>query len=138
MRPDGLPSVQPHESGNPGHVLLWQGAVQPQLLADARHLLLRDARAAASRAGDDQLRNIAALPWVETLDEVRQRVLVDMAFNLGIPSLLTFKRTLASVEAGNYTVAAAQMLESKWARQVGTRAIRLSEMMATGQDSADF
>lgn len=40
---------------------------------------------------------IAKLPWVEQLDEVRQRVLLDMAFNLGVPGLLSFKNTLAAV-----------------------------------------
>lgn len=74
------------------------------------------------------------LPWVETLDEVRQRVMLDMAFNLGIFGLLTFHRTLGHIKAGNYALAASAMLESKWARQVGQRARRLATMMKTGQD----
>lgn len=79
-----------------------------------------------------------ALPWVATLDEVRQRVLVDMAFNLGIVGLLAFKRTLATVAAGQYQQSATMMLDSKWARQVGQRAERLSRMMATGKDPREL
>ena len=76
---------------------------------------------------------VRALPWVERLDEVRQRVLLDMAFNLGIGGLLGFKNTLATIKAGDYQKAAAMMLDSKWARQVGRRADRLSGMMASGK-----
>ncbi len=76
---------------------------------------------------------LAALPWVAKLSEVRQRVLLDMSFNLGLQGLLAFKRTLAAIQAGQYQQAAGMMLESLWARQVGQRAQRLSQMMATGQ-----
>jgi lysozyme len=74
-----------------------------------------------------------ALPWVTELDKVRQTVLLDMAFNLGIKGLLGFKRTLPAVKAGRYQEAASRMLQSLWARQVKTRAVRLSRMMETGQ-----
>jgi lysozyme len=76
---------------------------------------------------------INALPWVAQLDEVRQRVLLDMAFNMGIVGLLAFKRTLATIQAGDYQAAASMMLDSRWAKQVGQRAERLSRMMATGK-----
>lgn len=74
------------------------------------------------------------LPWVETLDEVRQRVMLDMAFNLGISGLLTFRRTLGHIKAGDYALASSAMLASKWATQVGQRARRLASMMKTGKD----
>jgi lysozyme len=73
-----------------------------------------------------------ALPWVKTLDPTRQAVLLDMAFNLGVPGLLNFKRTLASIERGDYALASNQMLESLWASQVGQRAHTLAQMMRTG------
>jgi len=79
-----------------------------------------------------------ALPWVATLDEVRQRVLLDMAFNMGIVGLLGFKRTLATIQAGDYQAAATMMLDSRWAKQVGQRAERLSRMMATGKDPREL
>ena len=70
-----------------------------------------------------------ALPWANDLSEVRYAVLLDMAFNLGVPGLLGFKNTLALVKAGKYREASQNMLLSKWAKQVKTRAVRLSRMM---------
>ena len=67
------------------------------------------------------------------LDEVRQSVLLNMCFNLGIKGLLEFKNTLAFIGAGDWERAANNMLASKWAKQVGMRAIELSEMMRKGQ-----
>jgi lysozyme len=75
-----------------------------------------------------------ALPWVTGLNDVRQRVLLDMAFNLGINGLLKFKNTLATIQRGDYERAAGMMLDSLWARQVKGRAVRLAEMMKTGID----
>lgn len=69
------------------------------------------------------------MPWWQTLDEPRQRVLLNMGFNLGVPGLLKFKNTLAAVRASRYNDAAKGMLASKWARQVGDRAKRLAELM---------
>lgn len=73
-----------------------------------------------------------SLPWWRKIDPVRQRVLVNMAFNMGMTGLLTFKNTLAAVQSGSYAAAAAGMLASKWATQVGARAERLADMMRTG------
>tara|TARA_B100001063_G_C16697440_1_gene520636 strand:+ start:568 stop:1164 length:597 start_codon:yes stop_codon:yes gene_type:complete len=72
------------------------------------------------------------IPWMAELSPVRQRVLLDMAFNLGISGLLKFKRTLKAIRAKQYEKAAEMMLDSRWATQVGQRAKRLSRMMATG------
>jgi len=66
------------------------------------------------------------------LDEVRKSVLLNMCFNLGINGLLGFKNTLAFVKAGDWERAANNMLVSKWAKQVGRRAIELSELMRKG------
>jgi lysozyme len=82
------------------------------------------------------------LPWWRTLDDVRQRVLINMAFNLGIgrpgagTGLLGFPNTLALIKGGDYSSAAAAMLKSLWARQVGARANRLAAMMETGTAAA--
>lgn len=67
------------------------------------------------------------------LDEVRQSVLLNMCFNLGIKGLLAFKNTLSFVAAGDWEKAANGMLASKWAKQVGRRAIELAEMMRKGR-----
>jgi len=68
-----------------------------------------------------------------SLDEVRKSVLLNMCFNLGIKGLLEFKNTLAFIDAGDWERAANGMLASKWAKQVGRRAIELSELMRKGQ-----
>lgn len=81
------------------------------------------------------------LPWWRNLDEVRQQVIANMAFNMGIgPSaehpqgkLLTFRNTLGNMERGEYDSAADGMAGSLWAKQVGKRAQELIEMMRTGQ-----
>ena len=67
------------------------------------------------------------------LDEVRQSVLLNMCFNLGIKGLLGFKNTLSFIAAGDWERAANGMLASKWAKQVGMRAIELSELMRKGE-----
>lgn len=76
--------------------------------------------------------------WWDSLDDVRQRVVVDMAFNMGLGGLSKFKKTLGHMEAGEYEEAASEMLNSRWAKQVGRRANTLSEMMRTGEDSDGF
>ena len=73
------------------------------------------------------------VPWWRSLDEVRQAVLQNMAFNLGIGGLLGFKKFLSALQNGVYTTAAAEMLDSRWADQVGPRAIELSEMVKFGE-----
>ena len=73
------------------------------------------------------------LVWFKQLDNARQNVLVNMAFNLGVAGLLTFKDTLNAVRMGLYLVAAEEMLNSKWSRQVGKRANELAEQMRTGE-----
>jgi len=71
----------------------------------------------------------AKLAWWRTLDNVRARVVANMAFNLGVDGLLTFHNTLGAMQRGSYAVAAAGMLSSKWAQQVGMRARRLAYAM---------
>lgn len=73
-----------------------------------------------------------ALPWTTTLDDARRGVLLNMAFNMGVPGLLKFKQTLAYVQAGNWTAASQEMLRSAWSTQVGQRAQRLSTQLLTG------
>lgn len=71
----------------------------------------------------------ASLPWWTSLDDVRARVVANMAFNLGVAGLLTFHNTLAAMQRGSYAIAAAGMIHSQWATQVGARAQRLAYAM---------
>ena len=70
---------------------------------------------------------------VNQLTDVRQMILVDMAFNMGVPRLMQFKNMWMAIEKVNYPLACLEMLDSKWANQVGNRAVRLSEAMKTGE-----
>jgi lysozyme len=66
------------------------------------------------------------------MDDIRMRVLANMCFNLGIGKLLGFKNALGAMQRGSYAIAAAAMLNSAWAAQVGARAQRLAKAMETG------
>ena len=78
---------------------------------------------------EDLDRNI---PFWRKLDEERQRVVANMAFNLGINRLLKFERFLEALEKRDYKKSAAEMLNSRWAKQVGSRSERLKKRMLDG------
>lgn len=73
------------------------------------------------------------IPWWRELDDVRQEVLLNMAFNLGVPKLMKFKNFLRALKEGNYAQAADEMLDSLWAQQVGRRAKELALAMRNGE-----
>ena len=72
------------------------------------------------------------MPWWQNLDDNRQRVLANMCFNLGCPRLSNFNRFLRALKAEKWEEAAEEMMDSKWAVQVGNRARRLAERMVQG------
>ncbi len=74
------------------------------------------------------------LSWWRSLDTVRQKVLLDMCFNMGIENLLKFKNTLHFVQTKQYHNAKLSMLSSLWAKETGIRATNLATMMDTGID----
>ena len=73
-----------------------------------------------------------AIKCFDTLNEARQYVLIDMCFNIGITKLMSFKKMLSALDKGNYKTAAKEMLDSKWARQVKSRANYLACVMQSG------
>lgn len=75
----------------------------------------------------------AKIHFFNGLNKPRADVLVNMAFNLGINGLLNFKKMLGAIDDGYFNLAAAEMLDSKWARQVGDRALELAEQMRVGE-----
>ena len=111
--------------GNPtigvGRNLAGQGIS----VAEASYLLTNDIQSASAALE-------ANLPWWENLDPVRQRVMVNMCFNLGVAGLMTFHNFLAAMQAGNWQEAAAQMQQSAWWNEVGQRAVRLQYMVLNG------
>lgn len=93
-------------------------------------LLLEHVVAVTERELLDKLPWLRA--WLHRAEGVRYGVLLDMAYNLGVPKLLKFKSTLSNIEYGFYADAARAMLQSKWARQVKSRAERLATHMRDG------
>ena len=102
---------------------------------DDRGISQKEAYAMLDRDIQDcEQRLLEEIPNIyNNLDEVRQSVLLNLCFNLGIKGLLEFKNTLAFIGAGDWERAANNMLASKWAKQVGHRAIELSELMRKGK-----
>jgi lysozyme len=92
---------------------------------ESQYLLSNDIRLVESDLNQN-------LPWWINLTDARQRVLANMCFNLGINRLLGFKNTLEFIRTEQWGKAADGMLQSTWAKQVGQRAVRLSEMMRNG------
>lgn len=73
------------------------------------------------------------LPWFPELDEVRQGVLLNMAFQMGTGGLMKFKKALEFIRKGQYVAASNEMLASTWAEQTPARAERLARQMMIGQ-----
>ncbi len=94
--------------------------------ADARYLALNDIAIV-----ENELCRVHNC--VENLDSVRQLVLMDMAFNMGVPRLCKFKLMWNAIHEQNWEAASREMLDSRWARQVGRRAKILSDAMASGE-----
>jgi lysozyme len=65
------------------------------------------------------------------LDDTRQHVLMDMVFNMGLGNVMLFTKMLNAIQARDFTLAADEMLQSRWAKQVGDRALDLARMMRT-------
>lgn len=72
-------------------------------------------------------------PWMVHMNQARKDVLINMTFNMGVPRLSYFKKFLFYARERDYEMAAAEMLDSLWAKQVGYRAEELAEQMRTGE-----
>ena len=69
---------------------------------------------------------------IKHLSPARQDVIINMAYNLGLGGLFGFKMMWAALYRGDYDTAADEMLNSRWARQVKGRAVRLADEMRKG------
>ncbi len=72
-------------------------------------------------------------PNMDSWAMARQDALVDMMFNVGFGSFCGFKNMISAIKAGAWKVASEEMLNSKWAKQVPTRAQELAKMVETGE-----
>ena len=80
---------------------------------------------------DELDRNI---PWWTELNNPRKRALLNMAYNVGTPTLMKFQKTLGLLESGQYEEASKEVLNSRWAKQVGRRADFISNVFLTGSE----
>jgi lysozyme len=69
--------------------------------------------------------------WFEELPPRAKLVLVDLGFNLGVPTLANFKKMLADIQDGLWESAAINLLDSRYAKQVGRRATYNASMLET-------
>ena len=91
---------------------------------EVNYLLQNDMRRAVIDA--------SSFPYWDSLSDARQLVVADMCFNLGLARFRGFVRTNQALEGGDWSLAAEEMVDSKWYRQVGRRARRLVEIMRKG------
>lgn len=82
---------------------------------------------------NEAINDCRSLSCFNRLNEPRQAVLVNMRFNIGLTRLRGFKKMLAALDDLDYSMAAAEMMDSQWAKQVGPRALRLKEQMIRGE-----
>jgi len=94
--------------------------------AEAMFMLRND----ISQARVDLIQNH---PWIDQLDYPRQDVLINMVFNLGINRFNGFKNAIAAARVGDFDLCAKEMLDSRWANQVGERANELARQMVRGE-----
>lgn len=93
---------------------------------EAYHLCMTDVLCAEA----DLINNLA---YFQKLSKARQEVLINLCFNMGINRLLKFNLFLGALEAGLWSDAARELLNSKYAQQVGKRAIELAEQIKSGK-----
>lgn len=92
---------------------------------EARYLLMNDI--------ERVLKEAEAFTWWNNINEARKICVANMLFNLGLTRFNQFKKFQAALDVNNWAEAADEMTDSKWAKQVKTRATRLEKIMRTGQ-----
>ena len=79
------------------------------------------------------LKEAATLDYWDELNDARKLVIADMIFNLGLSRFIRFVKFAAALRIHDYTLAAHEMMDSRWATQVGRRAIKLRDIMLSGE-----
>jgi lysozyme len=93
---------------------------------EAEMLLLNDI--------EEAKRQLAAhFPWTADLDEVRLAALINFTFNVGIGTVSKFVNAMDLLKDGKFDMASEEFLQSRWANQVGQRAIDVTEQIRTGE-----
>lgn len=84
----------------------------------------------------DAISEFSKLPprFRKHLNEARRRVVVELIFNMNLQKVLQFKKFWATVELENWVEAEVQLLDSRWAVQVKSRAKELAQRFLLGMD----
>lgn len=93
---------------------------------EARMLLKNDIANATTQL-------LTEYPWMTTLGEVRFAALLNFTFNVGIGTVGKFVKALALLKEQQFDKAADEFLKSRWARQVGQRAVEVTDQIRTGE-----
>jgi lysozyme len=59
--------------------------------------------------------------------------MINLCFNLGLTRLRGFVKALEAMSRGQYDVAADEFMDSRWASQVGDRAVEVTDLIRTGE-----
>lgn len=97
----------------------------PLTRAEASYLLQNDLKKTRKQARQ--------FPFYDRMNSARKNVILNMVYNLGIRSFTGFRRMITALSVQDYETAAVEMLDSKWAGQVGDRSKRLAEIMKNGE-----
>jgi len=74
-----------------------------------------------------------AFPWMSSWNDARSSAIINLTFNIGINGVKKFKNALSSMKENDFENGAFHLLDSKWAAQVGDRAIEIAEQIRTGK-----
>jgi lysozyme len=127
---------KPLTKGEQEYILGCSGLTPEQVIAILRRrgISKDDALFLLANDIDDAVADLRNFDWFEKLDPIRQKVVIDMRYNLGPTRFRGFKKMIAALAVGDYQKAAAEMVDSKWYHEVGNRSKRLTRMMETGED----
>lgn len=89
---------------------------------EAEFLLMSDIESVESQLD-------SKIPWWRSKPENVRLVLTDMCFNLGIGTFMKFEKFLEAVRQDDMETARIEMMDSRWAEQVGKRAENLLGML---------
>lgn len=71
----------------------------------------------------------AAFPWAKSLSEPRYGALINLVFNMGLGGVMGFQKMLHAMRESRWEDAARELLDSRYATQVGERAHRLATQL---------
>jgi lysozyme len=70
--------------------------------------------------------------WFRILEGARRDAIMNIFFNLGATRFRGFKNAIAAMENQDYDTAAVEFMDSRWAKQVGGRALELTDIIKAG------